>query len=540
MRFLTLRKPTVLDFLVFLFVVSALPALWVGYAGLQGIPTLVALSAGGLVYFAVSRLAGYHRWWRVIAGGLVGVGGLIAVYFITQAGRLEYADKVEAVFRLSRWLSDLFPAFPIWRPQTNSIGTFLAGVIVLCVPLASGKASVKEKWIWRGFAFVIGLAIVLSASRGAWLALAFAGSAWLALYWRPVRWLLLFTGAAVLCLAIWVVSQGSFDALAEFPLLSSVLSPIFNRPDRFGVIWNSLLLAKDYPLTGIGLASQFGFVYSRYQLYMPYVFLTYAHNLYLQIWLEQGLLGLVVWMSLVTTVVTRLWLSPPDQRFKKQAAAWAGLLAILTHGLVDARMVEDLWCWLPFFVLLGLLASGSTSQERGPFPWFLRWAPLGVPIICVLFAVMPDPAAAVSTNLGALLQMRADLTPEMSPGQKSEFLQRASKYFQQSLAFRSDQRGANYRLGLIALENLEFEQAILYFESAHPSGSGHTGLKKALGLAYTFSGMVEEGRPLLVGQIDIVNELNYWGYYFGRLQKMDASRNAYLQADLVRSGQSEP
>lgn len=539
------RRLSSLDFLVILFALSAIPALFIGYDQFQGIPTLLALAGGCLIYFWVSRQAAKPHWWRWIAGGLVGLGCLVSVYFVTQAGHLEYADKVEAIFRLSRRIARFFPAIPLWRPHTNSMAIFLEGIFLLCVPLMMSKAGKTQKWAWRGAFFVIGLAILLSASRGAWLALLFVFTVWLAYRWVPMRWLLLFLGVAAVCLGGWAINRGSVNSIYEIPLLSAVLKPIFNRPDRLEVIWNSYLLAKDYPLTGIGSGDQFDLVYSRYQLYMPYVFLTHAHNLFLQIWLELGLGGLVIWVALATIIVTGLWTNPVSTRRIRTEAVWAGLATMLAHGIVDSRMTQDLWCWLPFFVLLGLLSARASSRPRNPvldgwrgfFMQGLRWAPLVSSLVAVIIALSPNPITAVLTNLGALSQTRADLSKDISGAQKSANLQRAKKNFQRALVYQPEQRGANYRLGLIALEEYQFEQAIHYFERARPADSGHTGLKKALGLAYTFSGEVEEGRPWLVGQVDIVNELDYWGHFFSALQMAEAAQSAYLQARLIRSGQ---
>ena len=63
-------------------------------------------------------------------------------------------------------------------------------------------------------------------------------------------------------------------------------------------LWrNSLDLALDYPITGLGLAS-YEMPYSSYVLLVHVGYLTHAHNLLLDVWLGQGLLGLLIfgWM----------------------------------------------------------------------------------------------------------------------------------------------------------------------------------------------------------------------------------------------------
>jgi O-antigen ligase len=526
------------DVFSILFTLSAIPALWMGYNWVLGIPTLIALVGGCLVYGLVSRLAVKESWWRKIAAGIVVIGCLIAVYFITQAGRLEYDEKVGVIFRLSTWISAFFPTLSFWKPQPNSIGSFLEGLIFLCIPLSLGRLTAAEKWLWRGSFFIIALALLLSASRGAWLAVLTAGSLWIALHWRPLRWIMVLAAAAALGLGVWVLASGSLDGLNEIPLLSGVLNAFFNRPDRFEVIWNSLLLVSDYRFTGIGLGGQFGLVYSRFQLYMPHVFLTYAHNLFLQVWLEQGLLGITAWIGLVTATLIKLRLPAASPRRYQQQAAWVGLAAVLLHGSVDARMYVDLWCWLPFFVLVGLLAAVPAAEEQAePVLLQNKWLPLGISLIFLFLIIAMKPAAAGNTNLGALYQLRADLAPGLRAEQKARYLQQANSSYRRALNLAPDQRGANYRLGLIALENLEFREAVGFLERARHPDTGHIGVDKALGLAYTFSGRITEGHPLLLNRIDIVNELNYWGWYFGTIGQQDASKYAYRQSLRIQPDQ---
>jgi tetratricopeptide (TPR) repeat protein len=166
-----------------------------------------------------------------------------------------------------------------------------------------------------------------------------------------------------------------------------------------------------------------------------------------------------------------------------------------------------------------------------------KWLPLGVAVIFLLLVIAMKPAEAGNTNLGALYQLRADLTPGLSPEQKAGYLQQASSYYRRSLSLAPDQRGPNYRLGLIALQNLEFREAVGYLERARQTDFGHKGLAKALGLAYTFSGRIAEGQPLLLNQIDIVNELNYYGWYFGTIGQKDASKFAYRQSLRIQPDQ---
>ena len=98
-------------------------------------------------------------------------------------------------------------------------------------------------------------------------------------------------------------------------------------------------------------------MYSRYELLIQVPFLYYSHNLFLEIWLEQGLLGIASWIAVLVSVYVSAWSVRGTLKDLRFESTWIGLTAIFLHGVTDARQYQDLWCWLPFFTLLGLNAS---------------------------------------------------------------------------------------------------------------------------------------------------------------------------------------
>ena len=83
----------------------------------------------------------------------------------------------------------------------------------------------------------------------------------------------------------------------------AALGRIFDRPDRLDLYRQSLWLIRDYAFTGVGLGGQFALALSRYVLLIQVPYLTYLHNLYLEVWLQQGLIGAAAWVWLLTAFV---------------------------------------------------------------------------------------------------------------------------------------------------------------------------------------------------------------------------------------------
>jgi hypothetical protein len=313
---------------------------------------------------------------------------------------------------------------------------------------------------------------------------------------------------------------------------------VFLRPDRLNVYRESVYLIQDFPLTGIGLGDQFAMVHSRYALLIQHPFLSYSHNLYLEVWLEQGLLGIVafVWLmaSLYQAAGNRRG-SGGDELFQ---STWLGLTAIFVHGITDGRLHEDVWCWFPFFGLLGLNGGVLLRQdvEKGRRRRLLPAGAAGAFLVVVAVTLFPWPAA-YHANQGCLAQTRADFASELDDGQRTTLRQQAIAHYQSANRLDPGNRTARQRLGLMLIEETRFDEGVGHLEVAWQADPGNTTTQKALGLAYVWVGELEEAQALLADVPGIVEELNVWGWWRGTQQQMEQSLNAYRMSVLLEPNQ---
>lgn len=218
----------------------------------------------------------------------------------------------------------------------------LAGSLVLLWPLALARVAGRaDRWPFRLVylvaALLIGAAIVFTQSRGAYLAMAAASGVVLVGRW-PRAGLTLLVGSSVLGLLLLGL---------EGNLLRAVLASVRLDPDLARVaLWERALWAlRDFPLTGVGFGLFYPYVL---QLY-PYLDTSYgaqphAHNLPLQIGVDLGTPGLVAMMILWLATLgmgVRLMRNISQVGGTETAAVWAlgsmaGIVAMVTHGLVDA------------------------------------------------------------------------------------------------------------------------------------------------------------------------------------------------------------
>ena len=537
-------KPTLrlspLDLPLALFLLSAVLGQWPAYDRSLCWKTRAFLVAGFLLYVLISRLGTSHARWRAIATILVLACVLLSLYFVTQYDHFGYPETVGAISRLGAFIGKLVPSFAIWTPFDNGVATFLEGGLFLAVALTL----TTERRAWRVAGAIgvglIALALLMSTSRGAWLAVLVAATLWVALYWRPAG--VAVAGGAILMvgLAIAVIVRQDITVLGDIPIVDRTLAPLFIRPDRLQVYRNSLYLIQDFPLTGIGLGGQFAMVLSKYALLIQVPFLTYSHNLYLEMWLQHGLLGAVAWLWLMAALyqAARTHAKPGPDLLAQ--STWLGLTAVFIHGFTDARQYSDLWCWFPVFGLLGLDAA-ILLRRRQMVSLGRRWifpaAVVGVFLLAVFFSLRPVPATW-HANLGCVRQAQGDLQPLLSDGQRAKLRQEAEMHYRRAIEIDPDDRTARQRLGLMMVDEGRFDEAVDHLQRAWEANPENTTTRKALGLAYVWVGDLERARPLLQTIPGIVDELNGWGWWrSAEKHQIPQGINAYRMSLLLKPDQ---
>ena len=322
--------------------------------------------------------------------------------------------------------------------------------------------------------------------------------------------------------------------------MGQLAGALFMRPDRLEVYNHSLALLAEQPFTGIGLGDAFSMVYSRYELALTVPYLVYSHNLLLEIWLQQGILGAAAFLWLVVALFTALARRPDLKSDLRLQAAAAGLTATLLHGVVDARQYPSLWTWLPFFFLLGLSAARllQTQPLSKPRPeWLLPTGITAIFLILVLLLNWPL-TAAWNANRAGLLQIRAAFDKTLTPEQQEAMRSQSEDLFAQALAAHPGSTPIQRRYGLLRMEQERFEEAIPLLEQAHAAAPGHLAARKSLGLAHLWTGDLERAGELLSGLPNILPELEglAWDQYHD-LHHDQAALNAYLLLEQLNPGQ---
>lgn len=442
-----------------------------------------------------------------------------------------------------------------YRGAVMPIALFLTAVAILATGLVWGvdavSASLEEALLvvlplsigygitlmprYQGWAWAVGL--VLLAVTGGLLIAAGEMSAGLALLAGGVvavlvqirlRWTLL----AVIAIGVTAMTAYVMAMAAPAMLPSWLPASLLARFKLFHELWGVI---TDYRFTGSGLLNS-SMVYSTYLFLLHVPFLYQAHNLYLELAVEQGIPGLVGYVGLWVASLWAAWLAHNDglTRWQPSAAMVCGaLVALAVNGLFDAELYISPLAMLLFVpsaagagLYAGAVADAPSRRLDGTRQPLSFWAgAVGLtPLVLVMGLILaPGGMAAVHANAGAVAQTQAELSvydwPEWSfqdqvRRAESAALVPAIAQYRAALALDPANVTANWRLGQIALAQGDYGAAWGYLTTAHTYAPDQRPVRQLLGELYALDGQhemaVELWTPLDLAQDQL--QLRYWWY----------------------------
>jgi putative inorganic carbon (HCO3(-)) transporter len=313
---------------LWLFVLLSMTAL---SFGVSPAPELAVTAAGKIVagvmlfFVLVDQVHSRTDLWR--AASVLAVLGLLFA-FATPVTVNWGGDK------LFDWPAFYERAGP---PLTHGINAnIMAGALAPIVPVAcalmlSGRR--RERAIGAISFGPIMLILLLLQSRGALLALSTGIAVYLGLY---RRWAFLLVPLMLLSVAA-VYSLNPNLTVAGFvrsDKSSSVTELVRNRPE----IWEeSGRWIAQSPVVGVGLGAYPVIAERTFpQELKDVTLLSHAHNLFIQIALDTGVVGLVGFLAILMVAIRSLWLAYRSRVERHLAIGMlAAFVIILTHGMVD-------------------------------------------------------------------------------------------------------------------------------------------------------------------------------------------------------------
>jgi hypothetical protein len=553
-----------------LFVLSAGVGVWAAYDLSLAWPQFgLVLSVIGL-YGALSHQPGLDALYvtcsvlGVIATGFA-LAFLVGNDWIQHSAKAGLATQIGLTSLLDRTVATYLPNIPKHSINTNDAGGILGAFLPIFIPLVvlplRREAASKLHWAVRLFLVVLAalcggvvlFACIASDSRGAWAGV--IGALGLGAVWRFLGWCT--HGAAktaqqawrirLLVMLAFIVLSAAFAVLAAYILINARMPGSTTLLGRLALLENSRQLARDYALLGAGLGT-FEAQFSIYALLIHVGYVRYSHNIFMDLLIEQGLLGLGSYLWLVAVCV---WQGIRLQRRATAPVTWflqGALMSLgvgLIHGLVDNvqyPMRGLLFVVIPAGIVMAcsrfvpepvvaLHRSSLVEGRRGARA--ARALMVAIPLVVVSMTWWRPAAASFHASLGAVEQARIELgtydetrfeEQMMDQVRQAVDLDRAIAHFQRAIELDAGQITARQRLASIALARGAYGEALMHMEVVWAAAHYDDTTRMLLGDALVATGHVKRAADVVRGLRWAIPRLanQAWSRYYTHQQWQQA------------------
>lgn len=554
-------RHTRLDLPLVIFLVTAAIGVWAAYDR-DAAWTKFWLMVGAILFFYA--LAGQPQANLWLVAGLLGfLGALAACYFsMTHDWGTEPA-KVEMINRVAlSWMS----VRPSFHGEDIIHANAAASLMAMVTPLLAAFG--LRSWRVRRMPLVLLVAaagaliltsLLLTTSRGGWLALGAAMGIWL--LWSlsdHVARLRRRGRSRIFGLSLLFVSSLSGWFALTYPggiagLAGSLPGPA-SASSRLDLARNTINLIANFPFTGGGLGA-FPGLYSQYIDVIPFRVNDHSHNLFLDVAVEQGLLGLGAFLLVMLGSVWLLIASSIRREASTERldllrwATLAGLLVVLLHGLVDDVLYGHIGTPL-LFLISGMavavaqpgpqqhsrrVQAAGVASTRARVEGKRQWKIVGTAVVVIasialLYSFRKPLLASWYADLGAVQMARTELAGwpmgEWDDGSNVAALAPTEALFHQALRLDPNNRAAHHRLGLIAMLRRDFTTAVAHLERAYQADGNHPGIRKVLGYSYVWSGQLDHAVEVLANVPETRDEMAVYVWWWGTQGRKDLAAHA--------------
>lgn len=365
---------------------AVLSIAWSSYRG----ATLIGLGTTAIIVTSALAVAINYRWAEILRGLsftlrlIIGLSLAFELFvsvvlqkpilpFHTQPG-VDYSDyeKIPKMLYWSR--NELFEVFDEGRIQgivgnANHLGLIaLFAAIALCIQLADRKISRTKGIIW-----LVVVAATLVFTRSATVTVALVGVALVAVAVLIVR-----RASTPRARAIVYVSMLTAVGLAIMVIVrfgSTILELLGKSPDltgRFGIWEKVISLAQERPVIGWGWVSFWNPSVAPFDnlAFRNGVRQLQAHNVWIDVWFQLGIIGVILFAALVVSTASRSWSFAvdrpqvsPDGPTKSTALTLLPLLlltALLVQSVAESRLLVEFGLF--FLVVISVKTKRGESE----------------------------------------------------------------------------------------------------------------------------------------------------------------------------------
>ena len=350
------------DFFVFLFAMLIVYSVIISY-----IPSASAFMAFSyilyiLFYFVFKNTIRTKKQLFSVISLLVSGGFVVSLFGIFQRVTGRGFTMTDA------WIdTDMFTNNQIRIYSTLDNPNVLGEYLLFIIPLALAGIYYFRNYMYKlvsvGILAAAGLAMVLTLSRGAWLGLIVAAILYTLIKDRRLIWL----GIVLVLFAPMFVPQSIVERFMSIGDLTDSSSAY-----RLNILLASLNMIQDFWPIGIGLGTNvFVFIYQKFAFTAVYA--PHSHNLFMQIMIELGIWGLILFAVIMVTFLKNFLtnISKVKSSFytSVSAALCAGMMGYLIQGFTDHvwynyRVVAFFWVIIGLSTVLNRLMKEEISHAN--------------------------------------------------------------------------------------------------------------------------------------------------------------------------------
>lgn len=332
-----------------------------------------------LVFLAAFLISGWSSPYRAVAVGAAGAGALTIYVALGSLHAVLLRDKGFVGPFLITWVAGALVT-AAWalslhrmtgRALTPELGQNAVGTTLLVGLILGAGLLLVARGVWQGLlavaCVVLTVGLILTYTRGAWLGatLGLVALFSLAGLRRAGRGLT----AIALIMLLGIAFLGA-ERPALFQRALSISSLQANQ-DRLFMFRSAWAIFVDNPLVGTGL-NTFSLVYPNYRLpndpnpqAQPF-----AHNVFLNMLAEGGLLGFAAFVTILIQAAMAGWRWYAGSRNPRDAimsaATLAAFLGLVVHQMVDGTIISvhvgaGLW-----FLIALMIGAGPREPEDPP------------------------------------------------------------------------------------------------------------------------------------------------------------------------------
>ncbi len=361
------------DLMILLFGITVLFGGMITAGGLPSYEAALISCVLMLGYFLVVNLMRTKAWIRRCFEALVSSATVVSLMGIWQ---FFFGKLNRSTLDLSQF-SDIKGRVTVLFDNANILGFYLAMVFPLALYiLVQAKTRLRKIPILLACTSML-ICLILTYSRGAWIACLVSVLIFFLIYSRKTMRYLMLLSAAIPTLAATVPILVSAVPMLSFLLPDNVIKrflSIGNLSDSSSsyriYTWQGTLDAiRDFFLGGAGYGTEtYGQIYPSYA-YAGMETAEHSHNLFLQIWFSLGIFALIVFLFVIILFIQRgletIKVSGDASMSLMTAGVLCGGIAMLVMGLFDYVWFSYRIFFL-FWIFVGLVAAVSriNSAER--------------------------------------------------------------------------------------------------------------------------------------------------------------------------------